>query len=275
MKAVTVILAVACLATHVAAATASTEACPAADDQALVAHRGARAEWPDNTLAAYQAAVQAGAFAVEVDVRMTADHQLVAMHDPLVNRTTDGHGMVHNLRLEQVRQLRIITAPQLGVPTLREVLDQVAQQAVVMLDLKQEGETYWQALAAELTDDPQRHNIVLGVRSLDAARRLRQLLPQQMQLALSPSKGRVDDFLAAGVSIVRLWPKWLRQRPQLASLIEQSGAALYLPTSKISPSRVRRLLCYQPRYIQTDDPIKLDRTLRQLQAQDQIDAMPQ
>ncbi len=58
----------------------------------VVAHRGASIEQPENTIAAFEAAIDAGADAVEFDVRMTADGHAVVMHDPDVSRTTNGTG---------------------------------------------------------------------------------------------------------------------------------------------------------------------------------------
>lgn len=251
----------------------SNSQCQTRPHQGMVAHRGARAQWPDNTLASFQAAIDAGATALEVDVRMTADQQLVVMHDPLIDRTTTGHGMVHNLRLAQLRQFQIITAPDQRVPTVAEVLDLAAGRAQVMLDLKSDGETYWRQLARLVNAHPQRDHIILGVRSLREAQRLNQLMPGVEQLALTPKKRYVGDFIAAGVSMVRLWPEWLQKRPELGEYIRQNGAELYVPTRKNGPRRVRSLLCYQPNFIQTDDPLKLSATL-QLLSQQEADQAP-
>ena len=60
----------------------------------LVAHRGASAVAPEHTIAAYEAALQAGADALELDVHLSADDQLVVIHDPTVDRTTNGSGAV-------------------------------------------------------------------------------------------------------------------------------------------------------------------------------------
>ena len=67
----------------------------------VVAHRGASVEQPENTIAAFEAAVDAGADAVEFDVRMTADGHAVVMHDPDVSRTTVGTGVVSEMTLEE------------------------------------------------------------------------------------------------------------------------------------------------------------------------------
>ncbi len=71
---------------------------------AVVAHRGSSAEHPEHTLAAYEAALSEGADGLECDVRLTADHQLVCVHDRTIDRTSDGAGVVSELTLAQLRE---------------------------------------------------------------------------------------------------------------------------------------------------------------------------
>ena len=94
----------------------------------VVAHRGASAEEPENTLAAFERAVAAGADVVEFDVRMTADDVAVVLHDPDVDRTTQGHGLVREMSLEEVRAL--------GVPTLEEVLLLLSGRVALDIEIK-------------------------------------------------------------------------------------------------------------------------------------------
>jgi len=68
----------------------------------VVAHRGASEDEPEHTLAAYVAAVAAGADALECDVRLTADGHLVCVHDRRVDRTSNGRGVVSGLELAQL-----------------------------------------------------------------------------------------------------------------------------------------------------------------------------
>jgi glycerophosphoryl diester phosphodiesterase len=70
-----------------------------------IAHQGGEAEAPPSTLFAMATAVAGGADALELDVHATADGHLVVLHDPTVDRTTDGSGAVDALTLEQVRRL--------------------------------------------------------------------------------------------------------------------------------------------------------------------------
>ena len=104
----------------------------------MVAHRGASLEQPENTIEAFEAAIEAGADSVEFDVRMTADGVAVVMHDPDVSRTTDGTGLVPELTLADVRRLRI-PLPGGGtthVPTLEEALACLSGRAAVDIEIK-------------------------------------------------------------------------------------------------------------------------------------------
>src|SRR3954449_3683262 len=71
----------------------------------VVAHRGASAERPEHTLAAYELALKEGADGVECDVRLTRDGHLVCVHDRRVDRTSNGTGLVSEMTLAQLREL--------------------------------------------------------------------------------------------------------------------------------------------------------------------------
>ena len=103
-----------------------------------MAHRGASTTHAENTLEAFEAALAAGADAVEFDVRVTADGVAVVIHDAAVDRTTDGHGPVREMTVAQVRSLRVTTGPggDAAVPTLVEVLDAMTGRAMVDIEIK-------------------------------------------------------------------------------------------------------------------------------------------
>lgn len=71
----------------------------------LVAHRGDSSSAAEHTLAAYESAIEAGADALECDVRMTRDGHLVCVHDRTINRTSDGTGVVSELDLAGLERL--------------------------------------------------------------------------------------------------------------------------------------------------------------------------
>jgi glycerophosphoryl diester phosphodiesterase len=70
-----------------------------------IAHRGASGTFPENTLSAFRAAIDAGADMCELDVQLTRDGTVVVIHDETVDRTTDGTGEVAALTLEEIQRL--------------------------------------------------------------------------------------------------------------------------------------------------------------------------
>jgi len=89
------------------------------DGPIAVAHRGGAAEQPENTMAAFAAAVALGYTYVETDVHVTADGVLLAFHDHTLDRVTDMKGTIADLPYETVRQARVGTEP---IPKLEDVL---------------------------------------------------------------------------------------------------------------------------------------------------------
>lgn len=104
----------------------------------VVAHRGASSREPENTLAAFGAAVQAGADVIELDVRATSDGIPVVMHDADVSATTDGSGPVHTLTLAELKRLNASGGrePRQEVPTLAEALEAIAEAGPVAVDIE-------------------------------------------------------------------------------------------------------------------------------------------
>jgi glycerophosphoryl diester phosphodiesterase len=104
----------------------------------VVAHRGASAELPENTLPAFDGAIEAGADVIETDVRLTADGVPVVMHDLDVSRCTDGSGSVNELTLSEIKRLDASggRAARAEVPTLLEVLELVSGRAGINLEIK-------------------------------------------------------------------------------------------------------------------------------------------
>ncbi len=100
----------------------------------VVAHRGASAYEPENTLRSVRRALEIGADAVEIDVRLSADGVPVVIHDETVDRTTDGTGRVAEMTLDDLR--RLDAGQGEGIPTLEEILDEVRGRAILFVELK-------------------------------------------------------------------------------------------------------------------------------------------
>jgi glycerophosphoryl diester phosphodiesterase len=100
----------------------------------IVAHRGASAYEPENTLRAFSKAIELGADMSELDLHTSRDGHLIVMHDSNVETTTDGRGRVTDLTLEQIKALHADKGER--VPTLLEVLDLVRGRHGLYIELK-------------------------------------------------------------------------------------------------------------------------------------------
>jgi glycerophosphoryl diester phosphodiesterase len=102
-----------------------------------VAHRGGAALWPENSLLAFRNAIAAGARLLELDVHQAADGAVVVIHDPTLDRTTNGRGPVAARTSAELRALRLRdmtgALTEEWVPTLAEVLALAAPAGVALL----------------------------------------------------------------------------------------------------------------------------------------------
>ncbi|MFQ5752716.1 MAG: glycerophosphodiester phosphodiesterase, partial [bacterium] len=73
----------------------------------VCAHRGANSSHPENTLSAFREAIRLGAHMIEFDVQFSKDGAVVIIHDAAVDRTTDGHGLVADLTLAEIKSLDV------------------------------------------------------------------------------------------------------------------------------------------------------------------------
>jgi glycerophosphoryl diester phosphodiesterase len=103
----------------------------------IAAHRGGAALWPENSRTAFRGAIALGVDALEFDLHLTADAEVVVIHDATLDRTTTGRGPVRSTSLAQLRTLRLLDATGVAtnetVPTLAEVLDVARATSVALL----------------------------------------------------------------------------------------------------------------------------------------------
>ncbi|MGB9845479.1 MAG: glycerophosphodiester phosphodiesterase [Methanothermobacter tenebrarum] len=96
----------------------------------VIAHRGASYFEPENTLRSFRRAVEMGADRVEVDVRLSKDNKLVVIHDPRVDRTTNGTGRIKDMTLQELKSLDAGKGEK--IPTLQEVIDALKDTKLVI-----------------------------------------------------------------------------------------------------------------------------------------------
>lgn len=235
----------------------------------LVAHRGASQERPENTLAALERAMQVKATAAEVDVRMSRDGALVLLHDDSLDRTTDGAGPVSEWSLAELKRLdaggwfhkRYQGEP---IPTLREALAHCRGKIDLLLDLKESGEAYAKAVAAAVRESGDPKRTIIGVRSVEQAKRFRKWLPDSPQLGLIPSPEEIQPFAEAGVEMIRLWPQWLEKDETLVKRLRQHKMKLHINGDQGTAADVLPAIEFRPDSLSADDPRELRQTLDRL-----------
>jgi glycerophosphoryl diester phosphodiesterase len=227
-------------------------------------------------MAAFRRAVDLGARFIETDLQMTRDAQIVALHDPTLDRTTNGHGPVRLLALDEIRELdagawmRGSNSAQFAgerVPTLKEILDFSRERDVnFYLEIKSGGN--WgieHALVAALRDEDAEVRVVVlsfDAAALDSVHRFDETL-----MTGYLSEDLPKDFLkrALQIGVRQIAPRGDFVTPPLVD--EAHNAGLQVVTWTINePAEMRRLITAGVDGIMTDYPDRLVEVLRAGQA---------
>ncbi|MEZ7500055.1 glycerophosphodiester phosphodiesterase family protein [Flavobacterium sp. Arc3] len=99
-----------------------------------IGHRGARGYEPENTLIGFQKAIDLHVDDIELDVHLSADGEIMVIHDETIDRTTNGKGTINQLTLQELKQFQIEKNQR--IPTLTEVLNFINQRCDVNIELK-------------------------------------------------------------------------------------------------------------------------------------------
>lgn len=195
--------------------------CPKAQ-VVIVAHRGMAAGYPENTLAAFRHSVAAGFPVIEVDLRTTADGDIVIMHDETVDRTTSGTGEVGQMTLAEIKSLDAAShaGPQFAgepVPTYPETLHGLrGLGATLILDIKQDGMLDHEHIARLTRQHGQDPEVIIAARSVTDLLDFKRLSSGLRTLGLvpgpefgPPDTAAIEEFTQAGADIIRLWPHWI------------------------------------------------------------------
>ena len=205
-----------------------------------IAHRGASGQGlaPENTLAACEKAIQLGVDAIEIDVPATRDGQIVVLHDPSIDRTTDGAGLVVDLSADQVRRADAgswFGADFAGerIPLLEEVLDLARHRAMVLVEIKAEFITE-RILQVIDTVAAAEHGIVQSFNpaTVERVKLLAPVLPTALlvgQLPTTPSRVRarrmVQQVLQVGANVLAIWHATLT--PPFLDEMRKRGVAVW------------------------------------------------
>jgi len=171
----------------------------------VIAHRGGAGLWPENTIYAFEHASELGVDVLELDVRATADGQLVVIHDERVERTTDGAGAVSALALAELKRLDAgfrwtpdggrtfpLRGRGLSVPTLAEVFERFPQ-ARFNIEPKQQTPSVVAPLCRLLRERAMTNSVIVASFRAAVLDEFRAACPE---VATSASTAEATRFLA-------------------------------------------------------------------------------
>lgn len=175
----------------------------------IIAHRGASSIAPENTIAAYLKAIEAGVDFIEIDLRLSKDDSIMVIHDETLDRTTNGTGEVKNYDYNYLKSLSAGYPGKFGrdfadekIPTLFEVLNLVKGKVNICIDIKNTPET---PVIQMIEKMEMTGNVVLMSYNIDKLKRIKAKAPQIRTVLIKNILSNVDlevakEIEAYGVS---------------------------------------------------------------------------
>jgi glycerophosphoryl diester phosphodiesterase len=232
---------------------------------AIFAHRGASALAPENTLAAFQLAVDLGAHAIELDAKLTLDGEVVVFHDRSLARTTGAGGMVGETSLDALRELdagSFFASAFHGekIPTLDEVFAQVGGKIYVNVELTNYANPN-DELPEKVAELVRRYNleeqVLFSSFNPSALNRIKKLLPKAPLgfLALPGRPGMLARSWFGGLMVpyLALHPEAGDVSRKLIERLHRRGARVHTYTVN-DPDQMRQFFQMGVDGIFTDDP---------------------
>jgi len=225
-------------------------------DIGVCAHRGDNRCAPENTIPAFRLAVEKGAHQIEFDVQSSRDGRLVVIHDPTLDRTTNGHGPVAKHTFEELRKLDAGSwkGPQwkgVRIPTFREVLEVVPPYITLNCHLRP-GVAVKAARRIVEMGRIEQCFLACGKADARAAKKVDPCIRIcNMENQSGPDSSYPDETIAMGAEYIQLMG-WSECMPEVCAKLRAHGVTInYFGTS--DPAMFRRLLQAGVQYPLTDN----------------------
>jgi len=226
----------------------------------ILAHRGCRELAPENSMVAFDLALEQGAHALETDLHITKDRQIVCFHDDALDRMTDATGDLNALTLAELQQLTLTGGngtdnyPPQHIPTLDEFFTAYKDRAYFLLELKSPAWTT-QADIELLHEVFTRHDMIdrLTVASFGD-----DILEAVYRYAPDISRGPIrifNLFPSANYPLLGVWYPNLFLNPLYVWMCRRRGQ-FFAPLDPIPEPRLRYYLWLGVDFVLTDNPAK-------------------
>lgn len=215
-------------------------------ERGFCAHRGAMKTHPENTIPAFEAAVNAGAQMIEFDVWLTKDNKMVVLHDATVDRTTNGKGKVSDLTLAEIKKLdagnwKATEFAGAQIPTFQEVLDVMPYNIWLNVHVKGEGEL--PAMVARVIAKQGRLHQAFMACSAAAAHQAKEVAPEILICNMErqeSAQGYVAETIRAKADFIQLKKSDYPEFAADVKLLKENGIKVnYFGTD--SPEMIRML----------------------------------
>ena len=233
-----------------------------------IAHRGASAYEPENTLRAFERAIQMGATMLELDIHLSRDGHPMVIHDAEVSRTTNCKGPVSDMTLKQIKELDAGKGER--VPTLTEVIDLARDRAKLYIELK--GQRTPGPVVDALSSMAFMDQVIISSFYPWLIQKIKFLNPKIRTSLLIRSEDQGADFVewALAVAADYVHPAWENEIPTPSKLltpdmiinIRRQGLGLVI-WQEDRPSELQELVKLGPDGICTNTPDVLAAILRE------------
>jgi glycerophosphoryl diester phosphodiesterase len=199
-----------------------------------VGHRGAKGHAPENTMISFMKGADLGVDAVETDVQLSKDGEVVLIHDHTVDRTTNGHGFVKDMTLAELKRLDAggWYDPRFSgerIPTLAELLTWAKDRVGVAVEIKN-GPIYYPGIAEKTIRLVRQHGMerqaILISFDHFVLREAKKIAPE-IATGILYVAGLVDAVAAARAALAdSLNPHWAYVTPELVRAAHAAGLAI-------------------------------------------------
>jgi glycerophosphoryl diester phosphodiesterase len=217
-------------------------------EQRIYGHRGAPAEFPENTLAGFRRAKELGVYGIELDVHLSKDGVAVVCHDETLDRTTDAKGPIADYTVDELRKVEAGDGEY--VPTLLEVLELVGDSMHVDIEVKANE------AGAAVLDDVKK---VPGLRWLvssfdwDVLRFVRQqdTAADIWVLTMGATEDAIETYHELNAGALAIWQRAMDE--DIATFLREEDIPWW-PWTVNDPGRARQMFEWGAIGICTDNP---------------------
>jgi len=183
-----------------------------ANNPLIIAHRGCSSEAPENTLSAFKLALEQGCDAIELDVHLSGDGEIIVCHDDTLDRTSDGSGVIHEMTVQEIKQVDAGSwfNPRYAgerIPLLQEVFELVPPNIMINVEAKGlHGDAGERRLLQLLRDTNRVSSVVISSFDHQLLKRLKQREPNVRIGLLYDNELHHNQAEQLGVSVYSLHP---------------------------------------------------------------------